>query len=113
MLEILCIVGAGRVGKALGRCLHELGWRVGVVVTRSIPTARAAVRAIGAGFPTDRLTCQLLASDVVLMATPDNVISDGAADRAHLGGHSGRGKTVVAPRGGLEAPGAGAPAGAA
>ncbi len=86
MAEILSIVGAGRVGKALGRCLHELGWRVGVVVTRSIPTARAAVRAIGAGHPTDRLTCQLLASDVVLMATPDGVISGVAADLAHLGG---------------------------
>src|SRR5260370_7007697 len=102
MLEILCIVGAGRVGKALGRCLHELGWRVGVVVTRSIPTARAAVRGIGAGFPTDRLTCQLLDSDVMLMATPDNVISDVAADLAHLGGHEWRGKTVLHTNGALE-----------
>ncbi len=49
MSETLSIVGAGRVGKALGRCLHDLGWGIGFVATRSIPTARAAVRAIGAG----------------------------------------------------------------
>ncbi len=102
MAEILSIVGAGRVGKALGRCLHELGWRVGVVVTRSIPTARAAVRAIGAGHPTDRLTCQLLASDVVLMATPDGVISGVAADLAHLGGHEWHGKAVLHTSGALD-----------
>ncbi len=102
MAEILSIVGAGRVGKALGRCLHELGWRVGVVVTRSIPTARAAVRAIGAGQPTDRLTCQLLASDVVLMATPDGVISGVAADLAHLGGHEWHGKAVLHTSGALD-----------
>src|ERR1700686_632329 len=82
MSETLSIVGAGRVGKALGRCLYELGWRVGVVATRSIPTARAAVRAIGAGQPTDRLTRQVLASEVVLMATPDSVIADVAANLA-------------------------------
>src|SRR5229473_2929749 len=110
MAEILSIVGAGRVGKALGRCLHELGWRVGVVVTRSIPTARAAVRAIGAGQPTDRLTCQLLASDVVLMATPDGVISGVAADLAHLGGHDWHGcvRPRPGPPGGRDPPADGA-----
>src|SRR5260370_25742836 len=95
MSETLSIVGAGRVGKALGRCLHELGWRVAVVATRSIPTARAAVRAIGAGHPADQLTRQVLASDIVLIATPDNVISDVAADLAHLGGNEWRGKVFL------------------
>jgi predicted short-subunit dehydrogenase-like oxidoreductase (DUF2520 family) len=95
-------VGAGRVGKALGRCLHELGWRVGVVVTRSIPTARAAVRAIGAGHPADRLTRQVLASKVVLMATPDSVIPDVAADLARLGGNEWLGRVVLHTSGALE-----------
>jgi len=95
-------VGAGRVGKALGRCLHELGWRVGVVVTRSIPTARAAVRAIGAGHPANRLTRQVLASQVVLMATPDSVIPDVAADLARLGGNEWLGKVVLHTSGALE-----------
>ena len=51
MSETVSIVGAGRVGRALGRRLHELGWRVGGVTGRSISTARAAVRVIGAGQP--------------------------------------------------------------
>jgi predicted short-subunit dehydrogenase-like oxidoreductase (DUF2520 family) len=102
MSETLSIVGAGRVGKALGRCLHELGWRVGVVVTRSTPTARAAVRAIGAGHPEDRLTCRILASDVVLVATPDSVIADVAADLAHLSGNEWRGKVVLHTSGALD-----------
>jgi len=102
MSETLSIVGAGRVGKALGRCLHELGWRVGVVVTRSIPTARAAVRAIGAGHPADRLTRQVLASEVVLLTTPDRAIAEVAADLAHLGGSEWRGKVVLHTSGALD-----------
>jgi predicted short-subunit dehydrogenase-like oxidoreductase (DUF2520 family) len=95
-------VGAGRVGKALGRRLHELGWRVGVVATQSIPTARAAVRAIGAGHPTDRLTCGILTSHVVLMATPDGAIANVAADLARLGGNEWRGKVVLHTSGALD-----------
>jgi predicted short-subunit dehydrogenase-like oxidoreductase (DUF2520 family) len=47
----ISIVGAGRVGRALGKRLHERGWRIGAVVTRSKSTSRAAVRVIGAGAP--------------------------------------------------------------
>ena len=91
MLETLSIVGAGRVGRALGRRLRELGWRVGTVTTRSNPTARAAVRMIGAGNPTDRLTRQVLTSDVVLIAAPDGAIEGVAAELARLGGSEWRG----------------------
>jgi predicted short-subunit dehydrogenase-like oxidoreductase (DUF2520 family) len=49
MARTISIVGAGRVGKTLGKRLRELGWRIGAVVTRSQSTSRAAVRAIGAG----------------------------------------------------------------
>ena len=102
MSEILSIVGAGRVGRSLGRRLRELGWRIGVVTTRSIPTARAAVRIIGAGNPTDQLTRQVLASDVVLLATPDGVIADVAADLARLGGNEWQGKIVLHTSGALD-----------
>jgi predicted short-subunit dehydrogenase-like oxidoreductase (DUF2520 family) len=51
MKRTLSIVGAGRVGRTLGRRLHERGWRIAAVVTRSAATARAAVRTIGAGTP--------------------------------------------------------------
>jgi predicted short-subunit dehydrogenase-like oxidoreductase (DUF2520 family) len=102
MSETLSIVGAGRVGKALGRCLHDLGWEIGVVATRSIPTARAAARAIGAGDPTDRPTRQVLASEVVLIATPDDVLADVATELAHLGGNEWRDKVVLHTSGSLD-----------
>ena len=49
MEQSLAIIGAGRVGRALGRRLRELGWKIGVVVTRSEASSRRAVRFIGAG----------------------------------------------------------------
>jgi predicted short-subunit dehydrogenase-like oxidoreductase (DUF2520 family) len=51
MTRTLSIVGAGRVGRTLGKRLRERGWRIGAVVTRSAATSRAAVRTIGAGTP--------------------------------------------------------------
>ena len=102
MSETLSIVGAGRVGRSLGRRLRELGWRIGVVTTRSIPSGRAAVRVIGSGNPTNQLTRQVLASDVVLLATPDSAISDVAADLARLGGNEWQGKVVLHTSGALD-----------
>ncbi len=51
MKRTLSIVGAGRVGRTLGKRLRECGWRIGAVVTRSAATSRAAVHTIGAGTP--------------------------------------------------------------
>ncbi len=102
MSETLSIIGAGRVGKSLGRRLRESGWRIGVVSTRSIPTARAAVRVIGAGHPSDRLTRQVLASHVVLIAVPDRAIEGVAAELASLGGAEWRGKVVLHASGALD-----------
>ncbi len=102
MPETLSIIGAGRVGKSLGRRLHELGWRIGVVATRSNSTARAAVRVIGAGLPMDRLTRQVLASDVVLIAAPDSAVEGVATELAHLGGNEWRGKVVLHTSGALD-----------
>ncbi|PYU72085.1 MAG: hypothetical protein DMG49_08320 [Acidobacteria bacterium] len=49
MEKTLAIIGAGRVGRMLGRGLRELGWKIGAVVTRGEASARRAVRFIGAG----------------------------------------------------------------
>ena len=102
MSETLSIVGAGRVGRALGRQLHELGWRIGVLTGRSITSARAAARVIGAGNPADRLTPQVLASKVVLIATPDSSIACVAKALADLGGKEWRGKIVLHMSGAMD-----------
>jgi len=102
MSETVSIVGAGRVGRALGRRLHELGWRVGGVTGRSISTARAAVRAIGAGHPLDGLTHQVLNSRVVLITTPDGAIEGVARNLAQAGGKEWCGKVVLHTSGSLD-----------
>ena len=102
MSETVSIVGAGRVGRALGRRLHELGWHVGGVATRSVSTARAAVRAIGAGQPLDAATHELLNSRVVLISTPDGAIESVAKNLAQLGGKEWSGKVVLHTSGSLD-----------
>jgi predicted short-subunit dehydrogenase-like oxidoreductase (DUF2520 family) len=102
MSETVSIVGGGRVGRALGRRLHELGWRVGGVTGRSISTARAAVRAIGAGQPLDAPTHQILNSRVVLIATPDGAIEEVAKNLAHLAGKEWCGKVALHTSGSLD-----------
>ena len=90
------------MGRALGRRLHELGWRVGGVTGRSISTARAAVRAIGAGQPLDAPTHQVLNSRVVLITTPDGAIESVAKNLAQLGGSEWTGKVVLHTSGSLD-----------
>ncbi len=102
MSETVSVVGAGRVGRALGRRLHELGWRVGAVTARSISNARAAVRAIGAGQPLDGVTHEILNSPVILITTPDGAIEGVAEHLAKLGGSEWSGKVVLHTSGTLD-----------
>ena len=102
MSETVSIVGGGRVGRALGRRLHELGWRVGGVTGRSISTARAAVRAIGAGQPLDAPTHQILNSSVILITTPDSAIEGVAKNLGQLGAKEWSGKVVLHTSGSLD-----------
>ncbi|HSZ19181.1 MAG TPA: Rossmann-like and DUF2520 domain-containing protein [Candidatus Acidoferrum sp.] len=102
MSETVSIVGAGRVGRALGRRLHELGWQVGAVTGRSVSTARAAVRVIGAGQPLGGPTHQVLNSRVVLITTPDSAIEGVAKNLAQLGGSEWSGKVVLHTSGALD-----------
>lgn len=95
MEKTLAIVGAGRVGRALGRRLRELGWKIGVVVTRSEASSRRAVRFIGAGKPHGGLTRHVLLSHVILIATSDDAVSDMAGELARMGGEELRGKVVL------------------
>jgi predicted short-subunit dehydrogenase-like oxidoreductase (DUF2520 family) len=127
MSRTVSIVGAGRVGISLGKRLHELGWRIGAVVTRSKSSASAAIRRIGAGTPfaatvvlrgselqlrhkasrkrgalapEDSALAQPLSSDLILFATPDDVmpaVAQSLADglRNAAGPHVLRGKVVL------------------
>jgi predicted short-subunit dehydrogenase-like oxidoreductase (DUF2520 family) len=95
MSRTLSIVGAGRVGRTLGKRLRERGWRIGAVVTRSARTARAAVRVIGAGKPFSRLTADPLAADVILLCTSDDDLPALVRILAKLGGAKCKGKIIL------------------
>lgn len=102
MARTISIVGAGRVGRTLGRRLRELGWRIGPVVTRSAPTSRAAVRAIGGGSAQARLTRDAFAADIILLATPDAALAPVAKALAEAGGRKCRGRVVLHTSGALD-----------
>jgi predicted short-subunit dehydrogenase-like oxidoreductase (DUF2520 family) len=103
MNETLAIVGAGRVGRALGRRLRELGWTIGVVATRSEPSARKATRFIGAGKPQAGLTRRVLLSSVILICTPDSEIVKVVAELERIGAEELRGRIVLHTSGALDA----------
>src|SRR5260370_4473120 len=102
MQSSLAIIGAGRVGRTLGRRLRELGWRIGAVVTRSKASARRAVRFIGAGKASAGMTRLILASRVILIATPDDQIADAARELARIGEEELRGKIVLHTSGAMD-----------
>jgi predicted short-subunit dehydrogenase-like oxidoreductase (DUF2520 family) len=80
----ISIIGAGRVGQTVAKRLRKLGWRIGAVVTRSRRSARAAVRAIGAGTPHAALTPEALDADVILLSVPDDVVENVAQKLAKI-----------------------------
>jgi predicted short-subunit dehydrogenase-like oxidoreductase (DUF2520 family) len=103
MTETLAIVGAGRVGRALGRRLRELGWNIGAVVARSEACARRAVRFIGSGSAHAGMPRRILASTVILIATPDAAIAEVAQELARIGAEELQGKVVLHTSGARDA----------
>jgi len=102
MSRSVSIVGAGRLGRALGHALRRLGWRIGAVVTRSAAHSRSAVRAIGAGQPFATLTSAVMDADVILLATPDDALAEVARRLAKLAGNKSGGKVVLHSSGALD-----------
>ncbi|MGC1491795.1 MAG: DUF2520 domain-containing protein, partial [Candidatus Acidiferrum sp.] len=101
MAGTLAIIGAGRVGRALGRRLRELGWKIGAVVTRNEAGARKAVRSIGAGHAHAFLTRQVLLAQVILITTSDRGVAAVAEELARIGAEELRGKVVLHTSGAL------------
>jgi predicted short-subunit dehydrogenase-like oxidoreductase (DUF2520 family) len=84
MPRTISIIGTGRVGQTIAKRLRKLGWQIGAVVTRSRRSARAAVRAIGAGTPHAALTPEALDADVILLSVPDDVLENVAQTLAKI-----------------------------
>jgi predicted short-subunit dehydrogenase-like oxidoreductase (DUF2520 family) len=84
--QTLSIIGAGRLGAALGRALAARGYAVGLVVSRHLSAARRAARLITPRPP--HLAFEQLKvcpdSDLLIIATPDGAIAEVAAQLAAL-----------------------------
>ena len=72
----ISIIGAGRVGQTMGRLARLAGYEITDVVCRSRRASAAAVRFIGAGNPQQAARVRLSPSDLILIATPDDRISE-------------------------------------
>jgi predicted short-subunit dehydrogenase-like oxidoreductase (DUF2520 family) len=95
MPKSLAILGAGRVGRALGRRLRETGWRITVVAARSEQSAKRAVRFIGDGRAMAGIPATFALAKTILLAVPDDAISAVASELASKASQELRGKIVL------------------
>jgi predicted short-subunit dehydrogenase-like oxidoreductase (DUF2520 family) len=103
MPKSLAIIGAGRVGRTLGRSLRESGWKIILVSARTESTAKRAARFIGGGRPTIGLPSALGGAEAILLTVPDDAIAPVAADLARMIGAGLRGRIVLHTSGALDA----------
>lgn len=97
----LTIIGAGRVGRSLGRALRESGWKVFSVVARTKPAARRAVRFIGQGHPFVGISGQALAPRTILVAVQDSELPSLASELARVCKEEWKGKVILHTSGAL------------
>ena len=76
------VIGAGRLGRTLGRLLLRRGYAPAGLSCRSLRSARQARAFIGAGEPTTSNTEAAARAALVLMATPDREIAAVARELA-------------------------------
>jgi predicted short-subunit dehydrogenase-like oxidoreductase (DUF2520 family) len=105
----ISIVGAGRMGTALGIALRRAEHHIEVVVTKSAPSARRAAKLIGGSTAAlaesqfDNLPAvtvsRLIQSDLLLISTPDDALEAVAARLAgtirRAGAHRGKAQRFV------------------
>lgn len=103
MQRTLSIIGAGRVGSALGLRLRRRGWRIQAVVAQSLPSARRAASFMGGGKPSSGIGAAVLGANVVIIATPDGAVAEVAKDLARAFGKAWRGRVVLHTSGALDA----------
>jgi predicted short-subunit dehydrogenase-like oxidoreductase (DUF2520 family) len=81
----IAIIGAGRVGSAVGFLLKRAGYTVTGVAARSLASAERASTFIGAGEPATDAVMAASKADIVFITTPDGAIKN-VCDRIASGG---------------------------
>ncbi|MCC6742108.1 MAG: DUF2520 domain-containing protein [Planctomycetia bacterium] len=80
MREAVSIIGAGRVGAALGAGLRRAGWPVVAVGGRGTAATRRGARFVGA--PAASARAAAAAADIVIVAVPDDAVAATAREIA-------------------------------
>ncbi len=81
-MKDIVIIGAGRLGTALGRSLAEAGMKVKAVADGTPAAAGKALRAIGCGFATSNNVRAARAGRVLFLCVPDSAIAGVAEELA-------------------------------
>jgi predicted short-subunit dehydrogenase-like oxidoreductase (DUF2520 family) len=102
MMKSLAIIGAGRVGRALGRRLREAGWRVVVVAAPSEAKARSTAKFIGGGRAVAGVPANLIGAGVILLTVPDDAVAAVAGELAERCGGELRGRVALHTSGALD-----------
>ncbi len=80
------IVGAGRLGTALGAALVRRGWRAEAIIDRNARAARESRRIVGRGRASTSLAAAAKAGGTVIIAVPDDAVGGVAAALARAAG---------------------------
>jgi predicted short-subunit dehydrogenase-like oxidoreductase (DUF2520 family) len=102
MTKSLAIIGAGRVGRALGRRLREAGFRIVLVASRSEAKARSGAKFIGGGRAIAGIPASLVGAGVILLTVPDDAIAAVASELGERCGEELRGKVALHTSGALD-----------
>lgn len=106
----VAIIGAGRVGAAIGALLRRRGYPIAGVVRRTMAAAQEAARLIGAGTPSTDPVEGARGAGIIFLTVPDGAVREVAAavasrlafDRRHLLVHT----SGALPASALRVPGA-------
>jgi predicted short-subunit dehydrogenase-like oxidoreductase (DUF2520 family) len=73
-MKTFCVIGAGRTGRSVAKLMRRAGWRVGALSCRTMRSARAARRFVGAGKPLVSNDKAVQGADLVILGVPDGLI---------------------------------------
>lgn len=85
-MKTYSIVGAGRLGTALGAALAGKGWQTEAIVDRDARAARESRRIVGRGRASTSLAAAAKAGGTVIIAVPDDAVAGVAAALARAPG---------------------------
>jgi predicted short-subunit dehydrogenase-like oxidoreductase (DUF2520 family) len=92
--KTVAIIGAGRVGGAVGYLLARAGYTIGAIACRTRASAETARSFIGAGDPADDAVTAAEKAEIVFITTPDGAIQS-TCERIAAGGGFRQGGVVV------------------